>query len=114
MNELKFNSQICTSVEQSKHLLELGLKPETADMCFFRSTDEDLENPYTRIVVDDYMLNALEDDENIPAWSLHRLIELMDVYEVMLEWKFGIYECVISMLEERIKDGLIDKEYLKQ
>lgn len=111
---MKFNSQICTSVEQSKRLLDLGLKPETADMCFFRSTDEDLENPYTRIVVDDYMLNALEDDENIPAWSLHRLIELMDVYEVMLEWKFGIYECVISMLEERIKDGLIDKEYLKQ
>lgn len=32
MNELKFNSQVCTTVEQSRKLLDLGLKPETADM----------------------------------------------------------------------------------
>lgn len=38
-NELKFNSQICTSVEQSKRLLELGLNPETADMKHFLTTE---------------------------------------------------------------------------
>ena len=32
MNELKFNSQVCTDINQSKKLLELGLKAETADM----------------------------------------------------------------------------------
>lgn len=32
MNELKFNSQVCTTKEQSQRLLKLGLKPETADM----------------------------------------------------------------------------------
>ena len=31
MNELKFNSQVCTTREQSQRLLDLGLKPETAD-----------------------------------------------------------------------------------
>lgn len=30
--EKKFSSQIYTTQEQSKRLLELGLKPETADM----------------------------------------------------------------------------------
>ena len=77
---MEFKSQICTTIEQSKRLLELGLKPKTADMCFFHSTDEDIENPYTRLVVDDYILNSLEDNDNIPAWSLYRLIELCPEY----------------------------------
>lgn len=109
----KFNSQICTSVEQSKRLLNLGLNPETADMEIeiFKG-----DNSISGYVSKGYWETEISEElvELIPAWSLHRLIELMDVYEVMLEWKFGIYECVISMLEERIKDGLIDKEYLKQ
>ena len=29
---MNFNSQICTTREQSEHLLALGLKKETADM----------------------------------------------------------------------------------
>ncbi len=29
---MKFNSQICTTREQSERLLSLGLKKETADM----------------------------------------------------------------------------------
>ena len=32
----EFNSQICTSREQSERLLALGVKPETADMSWFR------------------------------------------------------------------------------
>lgn len=114
--ELKFNSQICTNVEQSNRLLELGLKPETADMCFFRSTDEDLENSYTRIVVDDYMLNALEDDENIPAWSLHRLLVILNppIVEFAISSLEEAYEDVIYNISESIKNGYINKEYLKQ
>ena len=77
---MKFNRQVCTTIEQSNRLLKLGLNPETADACFFRSTYEDLENTYTRLFVDDYILNALEDGDNIPAWSLHRLIDLMPEY----------------------------------
>ena len=29
---MKFNSKICTTMEQSERLLSLGLKKETADM----------------------------------------------------------------------------------
>lgn len=67
---MKFNSQICTTIEQSKRLLELGLKPDTADMvhinmldswiCVIKQGDEE-DLPY-----DDLYL----------AWSLNRLIEL--------------------------------------
>ncbi len=31
---MKFNSQICTTREQSERLLALGLKRETADCCW--------------------------------------------------------------------------------
>ena len=126
----EFNSQICTSVEQSERLLELGLKPETADMCFFRSTDEDLGNPYTRLVVDDYILNALEDDDNIPAWSLNRLIEMCDKTQCgmtisisndgvavdgdLFEVLDNTYDNLISVIEWLIERGNFNKEYLKQ
>lgn len=33
-SELKFNSQVCTTKIQSQRLLDLGLKPETADMVY--------------------------------------------------------------------------------
>lgn len=39
---MKFNSQICTTKEQSERLLALGLKKETADMCWtLRDSDRE-------------------------------------------------------------------------
>lgn len=64
-----FKSQICTDKIQSERLLSLGLKRETADMS------------YTAIVVNhkvDYRLDCSTPKSiDIPAWSLHRLIEMM-------------------------------------
>lgn len=37
---LKFNSQVCTTIKQSQHLLNLGLKPETAD-CMWCAVTKD-------------------------------------------------------------------------
>lgn len=66
-----FTSQICTTREQSQRLLELGLKPETADMAWVCVTKEGL----TQWVM---TLNTPKNKPNIdiPAWSLHRLIEM--------------------------------------
>ncbi len=61
----KFNSQICTSIEQSKRLLKLGLKPETAD-CYNREEEKGFSNWIGK--------PSLPND--VPAWSLHRLIEI--------------------------------------
>lgn len=99
MNELKFNSQICTTKEQSKRLLELGLKPETADMYIF----------------DDEVYIGKPNVDDIPAWSLHRLIEILD--SPFIEFNvlyYNPYEEIISLISECIKNSYISKEYLKQ
>lgn len=119
----KFNSQICTSVEQSNLLLELGLKPETADMeliyNIFSNTYEPLPKAFPSA-------NKCE----IPAWSLHRLIEMCNksqfwmiigIYnnEVTVDGALfdvfdNAYDNLISVIEESIKEGDFNKEYLKQ
>ena len=117
MNE-KFNSQICTTKEQSQRLLELGLKPETADMeliyNIFSNTYEPLPKAFPSA-------NKCE----IPAWSLHRLIELggfnvecKGILRVtgtyFSESCNKIYDTIIDSIEALITENLFNKEYLKQ
>lgn len=63
---MQYKSQICTTKEQSDRLLELGLKPETADCCL----DDVIEGIYSPMALKKVF------ESQIPAWSLHRLIEL--------------------------------------
>ena len=67
--KFNFNSQICTSKAQSERLIALGLKKETADMS------------HTAIIINhkvQYMEHcSTPKGIDIPAWSLHRLIEMM-------------------------------------
>ena len=80
-----FNSQICTSREQSERLLALGLKKETADMVLLKEMVYDDNNHCTRDG-DNYLIRPIDYIEgeehrgHIPAWSLHRLIEMMPDY----------------------------------
>ena len=64
-----------TTIEQSKHLAELGLDPSTADMCY---SPEDLEyqDKYTALprVIGFKLLPG-----EFPCWSLTALLELMPV-----------------------------------
>ena len=91
----KFNSQICTTREQSERLLALGLKKETADCYYWQENDhvygeatgvwhlETLDTEDTQEhfeYLDKYFGVCLADDEEhyfIPAWSLGRLIEML-------------------------------------
>lgn len=111
MNELKFNSQICTTKEQSQRLLKLGLKRETADMlhmqidsseiCIISQGGEEEYVPY----------------EVVPAWSLHRLIEIYNTpndncYVVFTNTAF---DDLIDDIEWCINNkGRFNKEYFKQ
>ena len=111
MNELKFNSQICTTKEQSQRLLDLGLKPETADMAWVCVTKEGL----TQWVM---TLNTPKNEPNIdiPAWSLHRLLCMLDydnadTFNIMPNLA---YKDVIATISLRIQCGVFNKEYLKQ
>ena len=69
---MTFNSQICTSREQSERLLALGLKKETADMCHFWHWESD---DYSRLCASWEF--AHRSNKDIPAWSLWRLCEML-------------------------------------
>lgn len=138
MNMLKFNSQICTTKEQSKRLLELGLRPGTADMYYFWLGGNDY---YLKVDIDDNPLKYNMDKTYIPAWSLHQLLELLpqDIYlddyadtrywlvidpmKVIYKnshglWIYqcdegGLYDKLINTIEWTIKNNHFNKEYLK-
>lgn len=76
---MTFNSQICTTREQSKRLLSLGLKKETADMWYphFAKT--------CPLPLVDEVLNS----DDLPAWSLHMLLSLLPKYIRVKKESFG-------------------------
>lgn len=78
-------NKICTSIEQSKHLLELGLDPKTADMSY-----------YEAIIGDYYPQVGKEYKDDIPAWSLSALLDL-----IPSDGPFGI---VLDNYSKKIKN----------
>lgn len=138
---MEFNSQICTTREQSERLLALGLKKETADMYYFWGG----RNEYRlKIDVDNNPLKYNMDRTYIPAWSLHRLIEMIPItvpdksgiihfftidgagdmsyyyfseesWELWKSWhQKELYDNVIDGIEWLIKNGHFNKEYLEE
>lgn len=113
--DFNFTSQICTSEEQSKRLLDLGLKAETSDMRYqIHYFDLDgilLESAHSLEIG-----SPFNNDGSIPAWTLHRLIEILDIWYLELNFNEfnNAYDQVISYFEERVKGGFINKKYLKE
>ena len=154
MKELKFNSQVCTTKIQSQRLLELGLKPETADMVLFKSYDlpqypfDYTFNQDPNALVNCSYVPMVKGNQpyiqagNIPAWSLHRLIELLpqdihlddyaDTHYYLTINPFKViyvnshrlwiyqrdegclYDKLVDTIEWTIKNNFFNKEYLKQ
>ena len=96
---MNFNSQICTTREQSERLLALGLKKETADM-FYAAIHNGTKTVGYRVspIYNEYNFEIFTDD--IPAWSLHRLWELLG--------KIKKYEGEDELLYPRI--SLVEEE----
>lgn len=111
---MKFNSQICTTEEQSARLLALGLKKETADMTLRTELDVCYTIPFQEFLK--YFANRhLPPHPTIlPAWSLHRLIEMLGVWYLELWFNTDVYDQVITLIAERIEDGLFNKKYLEE
>lgn len=127
---MNFKTQISTTREQSERLVELGVKPETADMCF---------DDYGLLIATTYseLKEHLCDVKLTPSWSLSRLLEMMPKYidkreEVLLmieppiiayydtQYKGqqhfttypNIFENCISMIDWLIRNGHFNKKYL--
>ena len=115
--ELKFNSQVCTTKIQSQRLLDLGLKPETADMYYHEGSEDGAGNIEYHCNIRTKLDNILFPDY-IPAWSLHRLIEIFlshfDNSSLIFRNDQSPYDLLISDIEQMINDGYFNKEYLKQ
>lgn len=132
-NTLKFNSSVCTSIKQSQRLLDLGLKPETAD-CMYSVMTKSYNGRYILEEDRQYNLILFRQEEvqsvgfshykHIPAWSLHRLIEMICNKECKEHYYFDfsvdydsmedVYDSIIEVIERHIKDKFFNKEYLKQ
>ena len=105
---MKFNSQICTSREQSERLLALGLKKETADMCHFWHWES---NDYSLLCASFEF--AHRSNKDIPAWSLGRLIEMVaSKWQEYMVFLPDAYDEIISDIEIEIGRGDFPKEYL--
>lgn len=125
---MELNSQICTTKEQSKRLLALGLKKETADMGLAGDIPIAIEDWETQ---DTILIDS-------PAWSLHRLmclcptnINRYDFYvshdyvhyhdmitdygddELVGFFKDNPFDSLIDCIEWLIKEGHFNKEYIK-
>lgn len=138
---MKFNSQICTSREQSERLLALGLKKETADMVWTHAY-------YGTWVVTASENPLYEESDSVPAWSLGRLIEMLpnlipisedlptlhhyaylDLSKVSVDYEWydydgedttlasfygnGFFSAVVDAIEWLIKEGYFLKEYVQ-
>lgn len=82
---MKFNSQICTTREQSERLLSLGLKKETADMH---------HSYYTRVSFNGEKSHFWKEETGysekaIPAWSLHRMLSMLPSYVQIEAYEYG-------------------------
>jgi len=76
-----------TIIEQSKKLVELGLNPDTADMC------------YSTFGVEAHPLHLIlkNKDKLMPCWSLGALLEIMPEIDNQLPSlrKYKNYYCVV-------------------
>lgn len=119
---MKFKSQICTTKEQSDRLLALGLKKETADMVLLKELAYD-EKRHCLCDADTYMirpidyLNGEEHRDNIPAWSLHRLIEMMPPgyrEQIRVGTTDNPYEYMYQVIGRLVYVGEFNKKYLEE
>ena len=132
--KFNFNSQICTTREQSDRLLALDLKQETADMKY-PCTREYYGGVLTEGTSSLPIIIDTEDDDiteyDTPAWSLGRLIKLMpktaimhtqegdaridiDMYAIEILVSDDSIAEAVSVIEWLIKKGNFPKEYLEE
>ena len=132
---MNFKTQVCTTIEQSERLLKLGLKKETADCRWMglvkgaRGEDIPKKKQVWSVRVSESesaMVCGFERYSFVPAWSLHRLMAMMDspveissnYLEISGAYRVAengnVYDSMIDEMEELIQNGLFNREYLEE
>lgn len=110
---MEFKSEICTTMEQSKRLLSLGVKKETADMAY------EYVPILERWIKTEFKWEGQNITEfRIPAWGFHRLIELVDNPYAIKHW-IGTsikedYDHLIDMIALIIERKELNENYLEK
>ena len=121
MVNFEFKSQICTTREQSERLMALGLKKETADMCYkvltHNWTGKEIPEKNRHYVKcawydENDQVCGMERYKTIPAWSLHRLIEIADV-PCFGFLRYSGFNDVVIWLGSLIEKGAINPQFLE-
>lgn len=100
-------SQIGTTIEQSRRLIAAGVRPETADMAY---------RPWTRsaagfdLVTDFESGKVFFQEDDIHAWSLSALWDLLNESKITLEYATNrsseaLIESLVTAIERFAKQG---------
>jgi hypothetical protein len=81
-----------TSIEQSKHLLELGLSPNSADMFYRQKISERTDLPYYDIILGhsfaaEQNLFSFRNGYEIPCWSYDKMLDILTENSIGFEYK---------------------------
>ena len=125
-----------TTIEQSKKLVELGLNPDTADMCYIQTpADEYRLTAYNLEYCNNLKQQRGSDMSLIPCWSLGALLDIINnnnlVYDITndkhrdfeilvykayyIEQKLKFYHnehTIVDMIVWLFKNGYIKTEKL--
>ncbi len=110
-----FNSQVCTSREQSDRLLKLGVKAETADMTRNSFNKLTYDIPYVAAVRFLIPNKGIKFSDIEPAWSLDRLIDMLndndtpEEYKIELYTKNNRYDEIIVTIQNLIRKKILIK-----
>lgn len=104
----------CTSIEQSKKLLELGLSPETADMCWQSNLDNTDREYLLGIGEEEYwdieMIDGYNDirQYDYPAWSVEALLKLIGSCDIHFSALTGDFISINCLDNEISGTSLLD------
>ncbi len=100
---------IATNIQQSKHLLELGLNPDSADMFYFSYGMFRPMKLHVGKILEDVVTGKRQ--WAIPAWSLSALLEVMKEHCPELLFLEAYWYCRCMQVESEYCDDSITAVY---
>lgn len=91
--------KICTDIEQSQKLIEIGIDPFSSDMYYAPSPGFCTACDYLKVGNYTY-----DHPRSVPAWSLQKLINMLPAYLVTRN-EYGTYFNYLDILKNQIAYG---------